>query len=386
MGRAELRFFTTSFPRTPGDAGGGFVAAMAQGLAARGLRVSVEAPHAGHAPPGVSVRAYPGGGALLAGAGAPDALDGGGWRPLLSAVTASAGLMGRAISTRGTHDVAVGHWLVPCGPAALAAGGRCVLYAHGSDVALLEMLPAGPMLARMLDARADRLVFVSRDLAGRFAALLGRPGRAPVSILPMGIAPPAPDSAGLSAWPPAPPGKLRLLTVGRLVPLKGFDVLARALSGRLDVVWIVAGDGPERARLQTMAGELGLDARFLGAVTTGVRDALLSQADLFVLPSRPLGARREGTPVALLEAQAAGLPVVASALGGVPEAACREGVTLVPPDNVEALRAALAPLLDDATRRREAGAANARFATRYAWETLLPQHAEAILGAHRQVQ
>ena len=166
----------------------------------------------------------------------------------------------------------------------------------------------------------------------------------------------------------------------------GVVVVPRAIAQQVAEAARSREDNETAKRSRLGAGELGLDARFLGAVTTGVRDALLTQADLFVLPSRPLGARREGTPVALLEAQAAGLPVVASALGGVPEAACREGVTLVPPDNVEALRAALAPLLDDATRRREAGAANARFATRYAWETLLPQHAEAILGAHRQVQ
>ena len=104
-----------------------------------------------------------------------------------------------------------------------------------------------------------------------------------------------------------------LLTVARLVPVKGIDTLLAALEG-LDpaIRLIIAGDGPQRQRLEHRARVLGQRVRFEGTVDATRRDTLLSTADLFVLPSRPLSdGRTEGAPVALLEAMGAGLAVVA---------------------------------------------------------------------------
>jgi glycosyltransferase involved in cell wall biosynthesis len=384
---SAVRFFTTSFPRHADDPAGHFVAALAAGLAEDGHAVSVEAAVAatsgGWAPPGVQVRAWDRGG-LFGGEGAPDRLSSGGASAWLAAASALARVTARGVACRRKQHVSVGHWLLPCGPAALAAGGRVVLYAHGGDIALLERLPAGRAIARALDAGADHLNFVSADLRRRFEGLLGRPPRAAVTTLSMGLAPPAPDFAALDAILPAPrPGERRVVTVGRLVRLKGFDVLADALAGLPDVVWLAAGDGPERAALEHRCAARGVRFVALGALAPGARDALLRRADLFVLPSRPLDGRTEGTPLALLEAQLAGLPCIASHLGGVPEAAAPGGTTLVPPNDPPALTAALRALLDppDAPNRRaRAGAACAAFAERYTWARLMPAHRRAMLG------
>ncbi|MEV4330803.1 glycosyltransferase [Streptomyces sp. NPDC049597] len=134
--------------------------------------------------------------------------------------------------------------------------------------------------------------------------------------------------------PLADPEVPRLLTVGRLHPSKGLDLLLPAMaelvrtlpSARLRIV----GDGPLRAQLNAQAAQLGLTGHvdFLGA--RGVDDirAELARADLFVISSRD-----EGLPRTLLEATAAAVPVVATTVGGIPAAAaCWESVTLVAPD------------------------------------------------------
>jgi glycosyltransferase involved in cell wall biosynthesis len=140
----------------------------------------------------------------------------------------------------------------------------------------------------------------------------------------------------------------RLITVARLRPEKGHEVLLAALARvRREVPEVrlqIVGDGPRETTLREMVRReaLGDCVEFLGH-----RDdvaSLLRQADCFVLPSRI-----EAAPNAVLEAMAAGLPVVATRVGGIPEVVT-DGVTglLVAPDNPDALAAALLRLLNDA--------------------------------------
>jgi glycosyltransferase involved in cell wall biosynthesis len=131
--------------------------------------------------------------------------------------------------------------------------------------------------------------------------------------------------------------------VGRLVPIKGYDVLVRAV-GRLPAAGrptlVLLGEGPERERLARMAEQRRVALRLPGEVPRSEVWPWLTAADLFVHPSRRLATgRTEGQPLAVREALAAGLPVIASALGGIDELATTEGARLqrVPPDDPAAL-------------------------------------------------
>jgi len=151
-------------------------------------------------------------------------------------------------------------------------------------------------------------------------------------------------------------GPLRILTVGRLAGVKGQVVLLEAFAAlggdaELDVV----GDGPLRDELPRRAVALGIAdrVRFHGALGHDRVAALYARADVFCLPSFA-----EGLPVVVLEAMAAGLPVVTTAITGVPEAiADGEDGLLVRPGRADELRAALARLLGDPSLRARLGAA-----------------------------
>ncbi|PWU24586.1 MAG: transferase [Candidatus Rokuibacteriota bacterium] len=135
-----------------------------------------------------------------------------------------------------------------------------------------------------------------------------------------------------------------LLYVGRIAPEKGLDTIIRALPASLELV--VAGDGPDRARLESQASS---NVRFLGQVDTADVESLLRSARALVVPSRWY----EGQPRAIVEAFAAGVPVLASRIGGLPEL-IEDGVDgyLVEPSEVPAWRAALYRFADDAEAQR----------------------------------
>ena len=147
-----------------------------------------------------------------------------------------------------------------------------------------------------------------------------------------------------------------IVAVGRLDPIKGFDVLIGALaelrkSGRAFRCRVI-GEGPERAALEAMISREGLGAsvELVGARPQAEVRAALYAAHVFALPSvvAPDG-NRDGIPVALMEAMAAGTPSVSTFVSGIPELIepDRSGL-LVAPGNVAALATALARLLDDA--------------------------------------
>jgi colanic acid/amylovoran biosynthesis glycosyltransferase len=112
----------------------------------------------------------------------------------------------------------------------------------------------------------------------------------------------------------------------------------------------VLGDGPERDRLRALAARLDVPLRMPGVVARADVAAYLRAADLFVHPSRVTErGRSEGLPVAVLEALAVGLPVVASASGGLGElAAARDAVELFAPGDVRGLAAAMGRRLSGA--------------------------------------
>jgi glycosyltransferase involved in cell wall biosynthesis len=133
---------------------------------------------------------------------------------------------------------------------------------------------------------------------------------------------------------------------GRLSHEKGVDVLIQAVAERPEIVLEIAGDGPARAELEALASDLGAADRvsFHGRLGTDELRDLLRGSCVSVIPSRWY----ENQPLAILEAFAAGLPVVGTALGGTPEL-IEPGVDggLVPPNDPGALGGALAALVAD---------------------------------------
>jgi glycosyltransferase involved in cell wall biosynthesis len=151
-----------------------------------------------------------------------------------------------------------------------------------------------------------------------------------------------------------------------VVPRKGYDVLVAALARLKDLSWrlLIAGDlarNPDAARrLAADIARLGFAERvtMAGAVTPDRLAALYAAADLFVLPSR-----FEGYGMAYAEAIAHGVPVVGTTAGAIPETVPASAGVLVPPDDIDALAAALRRLIErpDERQRLAAGARAARF-------------------------
>jgi glycosyltransferase involved in cell wall biosynthesis len=145
-----------------------------------------------------------------------------------------------------------------------------------------------------------------------------------------------------------------LEAIGSLTPEKGFDLLLESLPALSELtpklVLLIVGDGPLRNELRYRAARLGVEGhvRFLGR-RRDIAD-LLACADIFVLPSR-----REGLPMVLLEAMAAGRPIVATAVGEIPAVFAGGGGECVAPDDSRALKNALAALLIDRERREALG-------------------------------
>lgn len=319
----RIGLLTTSFPRHPGDYAGSFVGDRARELVAEGHRVDVlAAGEPGQDPglAGVTVTRVRSGGGLFYGAGAPESLEGGGaaW---VAAAAFTAGLAGAARVRGGGWDLVESHWLVPCAWVASATVPHLPrrAWAHSGDVALLERVPFGRALARRLARDGTDLRFVSGDLRARFAALADatvgtvQPLALPADLFAPG---PRPDLAGRRRLGLCRP---TVVTVGRLVPIKGHDRLlkATALAGEgtrpADVDVVILGDGPQRLRLRDLAARLGVRLRLPGFVSRPEVAAWLRAADLFALPSiRLANGRTEGDPTTLREAHAVGVPTVAT--------------------------------------------------------------------------
>lgn len=177
-----------------------------------------------------------------------------------------------------------------------------------------------------------------------------------------------------AAYPPARPapagGPLRAISVARWVPKKGLDTL-------LEAVELVPG--PIRLRLVADPPPgVGAPRATVGAVAPREVPALLAEADVFALPCRVAGdGDRDGVPVALIEAMAAGLPVISTPVAGIPELVDEAVGWLVPPNDPRALAHALEAARDPSVRAARGAAGRAR--VRAGW-TVAGQ-VDALLGA-----
>lgn len=388
----HIGMLTTGYPHVHDWVAGSFVREMSRALVARGHRVRVLcAERPGDRPvrdPGIEVipvryAVHPSLARTFYGPGAPDKLarfDPAAW---LGALTFPIALLHRTRKELRTCDALVSHFVLPCSAiAGLVRDGRPHLaIGHGTDAILLARMPAA--VQRQLLACTTVLRVTHHGLQTRLHPSVRNDPR--IVVAPMGFTP-AP------ALEPLARARLRaalgigneptVLTVARLVPVKGIDVLiaaTRHLTLKLSVV--IAGDGPERPRLERAARKMGAAVRFVGAVDAPRRDALLGIADVFVLPSRPLpDGRTEGAPVALLEAMGAGLAVVASNTGGIAELTA-DAAMLVPPGNPEALAHAIEALIRDPAQRAALGDQARKRAAPWTWQNQI-QWIEQVLASH----
>jgi len=262
------------------------------------------------------------------------------------------------------------HWVLPNGlVGAWVASLRripLVISLHGSDIFVAQRNRIFRWVTRSIFRRAALVTACSKDLK-RGAVDIGcdpakihviawgadpdrfHPGIAPLDRLAFGL-------TGNEAI---------LVTLGRMVPKKGFDILVRALALLVPsyphVHLLIGGDGVERDSLQRLAKELEVSdhLHMPGRILWDQVPHFLAMGDVFVLPSvRDEAGNLDGLPTVLPEAMACGKPVVASRIAGIP-LAIEDGCTgiLVPPGDVKALAGAISSLLADPMQRSALGVA-----------------------------
>jgi glycogen(starch) synthase len=237
------------------------------------------------------------------------------------------------------------------------------------------------LLGGRLERRGEKAAQAIITLAPRVAALIRTDGIAtPIHVVPSGVASSRlADDAGPTHDPLGPIPRPRVIFVGRLHPQKHVDVLVRAAARMPGVSVVLVGDGPERSGLERLAHRLRLTRRvhFLGFVPHDQVAGLLGAADVLAMPST-----YEELGTALLEGMQAGLPIVASDTGGIPQVVehGRTGL-LVTPGDPEALAAALTRILHDRALAASLGKAASREAVKYDWTHL----ARRVLGVYETV-
>ncbi len=250
-----------------------------------------------------------------------------------------------------------------------------VVIAHGAEITVPARLPGSRALARRVLHASAGIVAAGSYPAGEARRVAG-PGLRGL------IVPPGVDVARFTSEPevgePARAADARPLVLGlsRLVPRKGFDVLLEA-TAPLDCDVLIGGAGRDRARLVRIGATLGFGdrLRFAGRVPDAELPALYRSASVFAMLCRDRwgGLEAEGFGIVFLEAAACGVPAVAGRSGGAHEAVLngRTGF-VVPPRDVDAVRAAIAGLLDDPDRRHALGAAaRERAVADFAYEHLV---------------
>jgi glycosyltransferase involved in cell wall biosynthesis len=227
-----------------------------------------------------------------------------------------------------------------------------------ATVQLFVEVPLGCFIRlqqRLLSPAVNRYIAVSHDVAARLHQILHIPDRKIDIVhnaIPLGPLN-RPINGTLRAALTGPIERPIVLTSARLTLQKGHSYLLQAAALIPEALFVFAGDGPERVNLEAQAAEHGLSSRvrFLG-YRQDIPD-LLACCDLFVLPSL-----FEGLPLSILEAMAAGKPVIASAIGGNDEAII-DGETglLVPQADPVALAQAIRTVLSDSALSRHLGEA-----------------------------
>ena len=257
------------------------------------------------------------------------------------------------------------------------------LVLHGAEVTVPGRLPGSKQTLSWVLRRARHIVAAGGYPAAEAEHAAGR--GLPITIVPPGVDTerfhPLTDVQRAEArahFGFAPDAEV-IVSISRLVPRKGFDTAIRAVASlrrsRPGLVLAIAGGGRDLERLQRLAAELEAPVRFLGRVSNDDLPRLYGCADVYTMACRNRwgGLEQEGFGIVFLEAAACGVPSVAGRSGGAHEAVV-DGETgfVVPPRDVDAVRAAIAGLLSDPDRRDALGAAaRDRAVADFAYEQLV---------------
>lgn len=247
---------------------------------------------------------------------------------------------------------------------------------HGRDARDPQGInPKHNLLRRLLAPFIDRYVPVSRDLRGWLERVVRIPAHK-LQLIDNGVDTERfhhEGALGAEAWQDDPDAFV-IGTVGRLQDVKDQATLIDAFAHLRTLVpearlrLVLVGDGPLRAQLETRVRGHGLADSVCFAGPRSDVAPVMRSFSLFALSSIA-----EGTPVTLLEAMASGLPVVATAVGGIPDLV-EQGVsgTLVPPKDPQALAAAIAPYVRErALARRHGAAGRERVEQQYSMQAML---------------
>lgn len=288
---------------------------------------------------------------------------------------------------------------VPLGLVGPHLGLPYALALHGAEVTVPARLPIGKQaMARAIGA-ATLLIGGGRYPVGE--ARRAQPRLPPVVEIPPGVdasrfRPLTPDERARARKAfGIPEGKRLVLSVSRLVPRKGMDVLIEAASRLVstgdfsDLEVAVAGVGRDHARLQRLIHRTGSPTRLLGRVADADLPGLYGAADVFVLCCRTRwgGLEQEGFGIVLLEAAAAGLACVAGDSGGANDAVSdsRTGFVVSDPRDPAQLAGHLRRLLGDPELAAAMGAAGrARAETEFSYDMLAARLREALDDAGRR--
>ncbi len=394
--KKRLLLTTSTYPRWAGDSTTVFIPQFADQLIRKGWEVTILAPHALGALteehcPSLTVRRYryvwPPRGETLA-------YDGG----ALTKIKKTPGyaiklllLVGSLLLwtwwlSRGKRAALVNaHWLIPQGCLAVVAayltGKRVVITIHGSDVFALNNRWLR-RIKRFALKRADAVVVNSSATLAASRNLYDRPDYV---VIPMGV--------DMHHFKPVPPsiklrrrfdlGDFTVLFVGRLTEQKGVSYLIDALrqlkQQRIEFKALIVGDGPSRASLeaQTKANGLTKQVSFVGWVSHSKLVNFYSVADVFVGPSTTAGGKwQEALGLVFAEAQACGVPVIATDTGGIADV-IKHNITglLIPERSAVAISRQLQYLYNNPAIRKQL-ARNARDSMQsdFSWESVVDRY------------
>ena len=276
-------------------------------------------------------------------------------------------------------DIVHAHWLIPGGYVtrkALEKEPPLFMSMHGTDVFLIDKMRIAQRLAKKAIHSAHNLHFVSEELRSIVERRYGDVGGRDF-VLPMVF--------GLESFSRAaskPRETKRILFVGRLMEVKGVDVLIKAFSKFLendslsDYALDIVGDGPELDSLLHLARQEQIEEKivFPGSKQRNEIADFYANADLFVLPSKTTAlGEKEGLGLVVLEAMMSGVPVIGTDCGGIKET-IEHGKTgiIVAENDVDALHMAMVDLIQDVGKREQfSHHAHAEVTRKYSSESLV---------------